>query len=139
MAASTSTAMPSAVFDDVSRLRAVVDRNTKEVEDYTTQCEDPCKLLEVLGTDRNKPENKSVLDILTLRMSRLDKALDRETAIIANLTKIRVAEEAVVNAQAAALATTSGIATTTTTTTTTPTVAANKKIMKRKLPEPRDG
>ncbi len=39
MAASTSTAVPFAVLDDVSRLRAVVDRSTKEVKDYTSQYE----------------------------------------------------------------------------------------------------
>jgi hypothetical protein len=39
MAASTFSAVPSAVFDDVSRLRAVVDRSTKEVEDYTSEYE----------------------------------------------------------------------------------------------------
>ncbi len=66
MPASTSTAVPFAVLDDVSRLRAVVDRNTKEVKDYTTQYEDQYKLVEALGTDRNKPKNKSVHDILTL-------------------------------------------------------------------------
>ncbi len=84
------------MFDDVSRLRAVVDHNTKEVEDYTTQYEDQCKLVEALGIDKNLPENKTVLDILTLRMSHLDKALDRETASIANLTNFRVAKEAAI-------------------------------------------
>ena len=40
MAASTSTAVPSAKIDDGSRLRAVVDRTAKEVKDYTSQFED---------------------------------------------------------------------------------------------------
>ena len=35
MAASTSTAVPSAQDEDDSRLRAVVDRITKEVKDST--------------------------------------------------------------------------------------------------------
>ena len=37
MAASTSTAVPSVVFDDISMLSAVVDRITKDVEDYSSQ------------------------------------------------------------------------------------------------------
>ena len=59
MAASTSTAVPFAVLEDVSRLRAVVDRSTKEVKDYTTQYEDQYKLVKALGTDRNKPETRA--------------------------------------------------------------------------------
>jgi hypothetical protein len=94
MAASTSTAVPSTVFDDVSRLCAVVDRITKDVEDYTSQYENQYKLVEALGTERNKPENKNALDILVLRLSRLDKAQDREIKAIANLTNCRVAQEA---------------------------------------------
>jgi hypothetical protein len=139
MAASTSTAVPSTVFDDVSRLCAVVDRITKDVEDYTSQYENQYKLVEALGIERNKPENKNALDILALRLSRLDKALDRETKAIANLTNCRVAQEAAFQAQAAVLAATIGGATTTTMTTTTPTTASDKKVMKWKLPEPRDG
>ena len=81
MAASTSTAVNFAVCEDVSRLRAVLlDRNTKEVKDYTSQYSDPYKLVEALGTHRNTPENKSVLDILTLRdESRLDASLVRDS------------------------------------------------------------
>ncbi len=82
MVATTSTAVPSAVFDDVSRLSAVVDRITKDVEDYSSQYEDQYKLVEALGNDKNKPENKNVLDILALRLSRLDKAQDREIKAI---------------------------------------------------------
>ncbi len=140
MVASTSTAVSSAVFDDVSRLCAVVDRITKDVQDYTSQYEDQYKLVEALGIERNKPENKNAVDILALRLSRLDKALDRETKAIANLTKCRVAQEAAIQAQAATLAATVGGATSITpTTTTSPTVASDKKVMKRKLPEPRGG
>ena len=78
MGALISTAMNFAVSKDVSRLRTVVDRSTKEVKDYTSKYEDQYKLVEALGIDRNKPENKSVLDILTLRESRLDASLGRE-------------------------------------------------------------
>ncbi len=127
MTASTSTAVACAVFDDVSRLRAVVDRNTKVVEDYNSQYEEQYNLVEALGTYKNKPENKSVFIILTLSESRLDRALAREMASIANLTNFRVAEKVVIQAQAAALAATSGFSTTTTTTT-TPTVRADKKL-----------
>ncbi len=55
MAASTSTAVLDAVRNDVSRLRAVVDRSTTEVKDYTLQYENHYKLVEALGTNRNKP------------------------------------------------------------------------------------
>ena len=96
MAASTSTAVPLVVFDDISRLSAVVDRITKDVEDYSSQYEDQYKVVEALGNDRNKPENKNVLDILALRLSRLDKAQDREIKAIANLTNCRVAQEDVI-------------------------------------------
>ncbi len=77
MAASTSTAVPSAQIDDGSRLRAVVDRTAKKVKDYTPQFEDQYKLVEALGTTMNLPENKSALDILALRERRLDAALDK--------------------------------------------------------------
>ena len=53
-------------------------------------------MVEALGNDRNKPENKNVLDILALRLSRLDKAQDREIKAIANLTNCRVAQEAAI-------------------------------------------
>ena len=67
MAASTSTAVPSAQMDDGSRLRAVVDRTAMKVKDYTSQFEDQYHLVEALGIAMNLPENKSVLDILALR------------------------------------------------------------------------
>ncbi len=50
MAASTSTAVPSVLIDDGSRLRAVADRTAQDVKDYTSQVEDQYKLVEALGT-----------------------------------------------------------------------------------------
>ena len=94
--------------------------------------------MESLGTDRNKPENKSVLDILALRESRLDVALVRESTAIAILANFHVADKSVIQAQATAAAAASGVLPTPATTT-SPTVTIDKKNMKRKLPEPRDG
>jgi hypothetical protein len=116
----------------------VVDRTAKELKDYTSQYEDQCKLVEALGTAMNAPENKSVLDILTLRECRLDAALGRENTTTANLTNFCVAERSVVHAQAAATTTASAISAPPVPTTTSKAVAG-KKIMKRKLPKPRDG
>ena len=110
MAASTSTAVPSAVLEDVSRLRAVVDHSTKEVKDYTTQYEDQYKLVEVLGTDRSKSENKSVLDILTLREGRLDASLVKEADAIAILANFYTGNKAPIQAQAIATAAAFGVA-----------------------------
>ncbi len=70
MATSTSTT----VLDDGSRLRAVVDRSTQEVKDYTLPYEDQYHLVEALGVSKNKPENKNVLDILTPREGCRDAA-----------------------------------------------------------------
>ena len=84
MAASTSTAVPSAQIDDGSRLRAVVDRTAQEVKDYTSQFEDQYKLVEAIVTAMNLPENKSVLDILAIKERRLDAALVRENKAVAN-------------------------------------------------------
>jgi hypothetical protein len=137
MAASTSTAVDFAVSQDVSRVRAVVDRNTKEVKDYTSQYEDQYKLVEALDTDRNKPENKSVLDILTLRDSRLNATLIRESAAIAILANFHVTDKAVIQALAT-VAAASFVVLPTPATTTSPTITIDKKIMKRKLPKPRD-
>jgi hypothetical protein len=67
MVASTSTAIPYAQDDDGSRLRAVVDRTTEEVKDYTSQFKDQRKHVEALGTALNAPEKKDVLDNLALR------------------------------------------------------------------------
>ena len=78
MDASTSTA----VLDDDSRLRAVVDRSTEEVKDYTLQYEDQYNLMEALSVNMNKPENKNVLDILTLREGHLDASRIRETSAL---------------------------------------------------------
>jgi hypothetical protein len=91
--------------------------------------------VEALGTDRNKSENKSVLDILTLREGRLDAARVRESVAIAFIADFHAADKVVVQAQATLAAATSGVPPIPT----TPTVTIDTKVMKRKLPEPRDG
>jgi hypothetical protein len=139
MAASTSTAVPSALIDDGSRLRAVVDRTAQDVKDYTSQVEDQYKLVEALGTAMNLLENKSVLDILAIKERRLDAALVRENTSVANLTAFCVAESSVLHAQAAATAPAPVFSAPTVPATTSSKAVADKKIMKRKLPEPSDG
>jgi hypothetical protein len=94
----------------------------------------------------NEPENKSVLDVLAMRERRLDGALAREANAIDKLTEFCIADKSASHAQsvaaAAAFSPPSGVGAATTTTTTVPSTtscASNKKIMKRKLPEPVDG
>ncbi len=84
------------MLTDVSRLRAVVDRSTKEVEDYTKEFEDQYTAVEALGDARDEPEFPSVINIMKMRESRLDAALARESATIANMTNYRVAEQALI-------------------------------------------
>jgi hypothetical protein len=117
----------------------VVGRTTQEVKDYTSQYEDKQKIVEALGTAMNLPENKSALDILVLRESRLDAALDRENAAVANLTAFCVAESNVLRAQAAATAPAPGFSAPTVPTTTSSKVVVDTQIMKRNMPEPIDG
>jgi hypothetical protein len=126
MVALTSTTVPLAQDEDGSRLRAMVDRIAKEVNYYTSQYEDQCQLVEALGTTLNAPENKSVLDILTLRERRLDAALGRENTTIANLIIFCVAERSVLQAQAAATAMASAISAPPVPTTTSKAVADKK-------------
>ena len=141
MATLTSTAVPYAQEEDGSLLRAVVSRTTKDVKDSTTMCEDQCELVDALGIALNDPENKSVLDIHAMRERRLEAVLVREMNAIASHTNFCVAEKSVLHTQpAAALAPPSGDATTTTTTMPSKSNGiSDKKIMKRKLPEPRYG
>ena len=116
----------------------MVGRIAKEFKDYNSHYEDRYKLVEALGNALNSPENKSVLDILVLRERRRDAVLGRENTTIANLTNFCVAERSVIQAQVTTTATTSSISAPPVSTTTSKAVA-DKKIMKRTLPEPRDG
>jgi hypothetical protein len=145
MVASTSTAVPYAQKKDGLLLRAVFIRTAQEVKDYTTKYEDQCKLIDALGIALNAPENKSVLDILAMRDRRLEAALVTEANAIAVLTNFCLAENSVLRAQSAtasaALPKPPGAVAATPTTTTVPYTSngiSDKKIMKRKLPEPRD-
>ena len=93
----------------------------------------------------NAPKNKSVFDILVMRKRRLDAALVMESKAIEKFTNFCIAKKSALHAQSAtvadALTPASGVVGTTTTTTVsfTPSGIFGKKIMKRKLPEPRDG
>ena len=80
-----------------------------------------------------------------MRERRLDAALVKESNAIENSTNFSIADKSALHAQSAAattaLAPSSGDVGTTTTTTmlSTPNDISGKKILKRKLPEPRDG
>ena len=144
MATSTSNAVHFEQEEDGVLLRAVLIRATQEVKEYTVRYEDQSKLVNILGTVMNDPENKSVLDILAVRERRLDASLVRESNAFATLSNFCVAEKGALQAQSAAaiVALTPPIDVVATTTTTTPATLAgssSKKIMKRKLPEPNDG
>jgi hypothetical protein len=117
----------------------VVVRTAKEVKDYTSQYEDRRKLVEALGAALNAPENKSVLDILALMERRLDTPIVTEETTVANLATFCVAEKSVLHAHASAAAPAPVISALTVQTSTTSKADADKKIMKRKLPGPRDG
>ncbi len=73
-----------------------------------------------------------------MREKRLDAARVREAAALSLLSNCLIADTSAAQAQASAAA---ALATPTVATTTTPltTTTAEKKIVKRKLPEPRDG
>jgi hypothetical protein len=133
----SSTAVPFAQGHDVSRLRAAVDMSAQEIKDYTQEYEDERAIVEALSAAQlaelvNKPE----IDILGVRERRLEAARLRETYALALLANCLMADNRAVQAQEAATAATAtpAFATTTSLTTTT----AEKKIVKRKLPEPRD-
>jgi hypothetical protein len=85
------------------------------------------------------PENKSALDILALRERRLDAARIRENTAINKLANRYIADNGVLQAQAAT--TTDAIAPPAvgSTTSIVPASTSEKKTMKRKLPKPRDG
>ena len=134
---SSSTAVPFAQGQDVSRLRAAVDKSSQETNDYLQEYEDHRAIVEALSAaEQAKPGNKSKIDILGMRERRLKATRLRETAAFFLLANCLIADNNAVQAQAAATAATATptVATTTPLTTTT----AEKKIIKRKLPEPRD-
>jgi hypothetical protein len=135
---SGSSAVPFAQGQDVSRLRAAVDRSAQETKDYVQEYKDKRATVEALSAaEHAEPGNKSKIDILGMRERRLEAARLRETAALSLLANCLIAESSAVHAQAAVNAATATptIATTTPLTTTN----AEKKIIKRKLPEPRDG
>jgi len=84
--------VPFAPGEDASRLRLVVDRTTKEVEDFNSHYEDQRKLDATLGTEHSKPENKPALDVLEIRERRLDVVRVREVNALSNLTNFLIAD-----------------------------------------------
>jgi hypothetical protein len=136
MATSSSTAVPFAQGQDVAKLRAVVDMSTKEVKDYAVAYEDQHVIVEALDTVAHAdPANKPKLDILVLRERRLEA--NRETAAMSNLSNYLVADNIAV--QGHAVATVAMTVPAAPATTPSSTTSAEKKIIKRNVPEPRDG
>ena len=95
----------------------------------------------MLGNAQSAPENKGALDVLALRKRRLDAARLREVVAIGNLSNYCIAVSSALHAQvtsaAAAIAPRNGAVATS-----VPSTSIGNpdiKIMKRKLPEPRDG
>ena len=137
MATTSSTAVPFAQGQDVIRLRAAVDRSSQEIKDYTTEYEDQRAKVDALdAAERADPKNAYMFNVLTVREGRLDAARIRETAALALLSNCLIAHSSASQAQAAATVAAALPATDITPLTTT---AAEKKVIKRKLPEPRDG
>ena len=64
MAASTSTEVHD---EDISLLRAVLGRTSREVKDYTVQYEDQAKVVEALGAAAGTPEYAAAIDVLAMR------------------------------------------------------------------------
>ncbi len=86
--------------------------------------------------EKAEPGNKFKLDILFVREGRLNAARTRETAALAHLSNSLIADSNAAQAQAVA---TAAMALPVATTTPLTTIPAEEKIIKRKLPEPRDG
>jgi len=87
-----------------------------------------------------RPGKKSALLILALRERRLDAVCIRETTAISNLSNCCIADNIVLQTQASPAAyAIAPPAIGASTTSTIPASTLEKKIMKRKLPEPRDG
>jgi len=127
---------------DVERLRVVVDRIVMEVKNYIMQYEEHREFVEALGTVQIAPENKSALGILELRECRLDTARIREDVPINNLNSFCISNITPSRAQAAAATPTIAppiVVATTSSVPSTSSGVSDKKIMKRKLPAPRDG
>jgi hypothetical protein len=114
-----------------------VDRSSQEIKDYTVEYEDQRAKVDALdAAERADPTNAHLFNILMVREGRLDAARTRETAALALLSNCLIAHSSNAQAQAAATAAAALPAATNPLTTTT---AAEKKNIKRKLPEPRDG
>ena len=132
-------AVPCAQGQDAERLRSTVDRVATEVKDYTVQYEEHRTIVEALGTAQLAPENKSALDILALRERWLDATRILESIAIRNLTNYCIADNNVLQAQATSASTAIAPSADSATTSNFPASPSEKKNMKRKLPEPRDG
>jgi hypothetical protein len=115
-----------------------VDRSSQEIKDYTQKYEDQRAIVEVLSAaEQAGLGNKPNIDIRVERKRQLEVARLRETTALSLLVNCPIADNNVVKAQAVATAAT--VTPTVATNTPLTSITAEKKIMKRKLPEPRDG
>jgi len=104
---SSSTAVPFAQGQDVSRLRAAVDMSSQEIKDYLQEDEDQRVIVEALpAAEQAEPGNKSKIDILGLRERRLEAARLRETSALSLLANCLIADSNAVQTQAASTAAT---------------------------------
>jgi hypothetical protein len=137
MATTRSTAVPFAQGQDVIRLCAAVDMPSQEIKDYTKEYEDQRAIVDALdNAEQADPRNTYIFNILTIREGKLDAARIRETTALSLLSNCLIAQSSAAQANAAPTAATALPAATTTPLTTT---SAKKKVIRRKLPEPRDG
>ncbi len=85
--------MPFAQGQDVSRLRAAVDRAAQEIKDYTQAYEDHRALVQVLSAaEQAEPGNKPKIDMLVVMEGRLEATRLRETSALFLLANCLIAE-----------------------------------------------
>ena len=90
---SSSTAVSFGQGQDVSRLRAAVDRSSQEIKDYLQEYEDQRAIVEALSAaEQAEPGNKSKIGILGMRERRLEAARLRETAALSLLANCLIAD-----------------------------------------------
>jgi len=118
-------AVPFAQGQDVSRLRAAVDRAAQEIKDYSHEYEDQRALVQALSAaEHAEPGNKQKIGILVVMEGRLEATRLRESSALSILGNCPIAESSAAQAQAVATAAT---ATPTVATTPLTTTAAEKK------------
>jgi hypothetical protein len=139
MDTSTSTAVTFAQGQDDAWIRVVVDRTTREVKDYVVIYKDQRQVVEALDAAQFDSTNKSSLEVLDIRERRLEAARVRDVIGMSNLTICLIADNSASDAQATAIMAANVVPAVSAATSATTYSVAEKKIIKRKLPEPRDG